>query len=445
VRATPILDENGDTALVISVFDDVTEAKRRELAQRFLADSSKLLAGSLDFETTLDNVAHLAVPNFADWCAVDLLEDDGSIRNVAVAHSDPSKIALAEELRRRYPVDPNADQGMPRVIQTGEAELYAVIDDAQVVASARDEHHASLLRSAGIGSAMVAPMVVGGRAIGGITFASARPGRFGEEELALAQELARRAATAVQNARLYAERSHIARTLQRSLLPPILPDIPGVEVAARFRPAGEGYEVGGDFYDVFNTGELGWGIVIGDVCGTGPEAASLTALARYTIKATAMQESDPSRILELLSEAIMREQSDSQFCTAAYARLEPKASGIRLTIACGGHPLPFLLARDGKVEQVGVPGTLLGLIPETTLVDQTLELGPGSCVVFYTDGVIEAGRPRGAFGTGGLKALLEASVGLGAQEVAERIDRAVVGLEENPPDDVAVLVLRVRE
>jgi serine phosphatase RsbU (regulator of sigma subunit) len=248
----------------------------------------------------------------------------------------------------------------------------------------------------------------------------------------------------VQNARLYAERTHIAQTLQRSLLPPLLPDIPGVEVAARFRPAGEGYEVGGDFYDVFNTGD-GWGVVIGDVCGKGPEAAALTGLARHTVRAAAMQEHDPSRVLTLLSEAIRREHSDSQFCTAAYGRLELHSVGAALTLASGGHPLPLMMTDDGDVEQVGISGALLGSFADVELTTQRLELSPGSALVLYTDGVIEAGEPRGAFGLEGLISVIRSSAGLSANEIAQRIDTAVVGLGEEPPDDVAVVVLRVRE
>jgi serine phosphatase RsbU (regulator of sigma subunit) len=295
-------------------------------------------------------------------------------------------------------------------------------------------------------SAIIAPMKVGGKVIGTLSFVTGERGlRYEERDVTLVQELANRAATAVENARLYAERAHIARTLQRSLLPPVLPDIPGVEVAARFRPAGEGYDVGGDFYDVFNTGGAGWGVVIGDVCGKGPEAAALTGLARHTLRAAAMQEDAPSRILELLSEAIMAQRSDSEFCTAAYGRLELGSVGARMTVASGGHPLPLLLTGEGRVEQVGISGTLLGSVPSARLVDHVLDLRPGSALVFYTDGVIEAGKPRGSFGIGGLRSVLASCAGLGAQEIAERIDNAVVGLERTPADDVAVLVLRIRE
>jgi serine phosphatase RsbU (regulator of sigma subunit) len=445
VKATPIFNEHGDVSLVVSIFDDITDQKREELGERLLSESSRMLSSSLDYETTLDNVAHLAVPGFADWCAVDLVDERGGIKEVALAHADPSKLVMAGDVQARYPTDPGSGRGVPNVIRTGEAELYVEIPDELPGEAARDQHHLALLQELGFRSAIFAPMVVAGRSIGAMTFVLAESGRrFDEHDFELAKELARRAAIAVQNSRLYAERAHIAQTLQRSLLPPLLPDIPGVEVAARFRPAGEGYEVGGDFYDVFNTG-AGWGFVIGDVCGKGPEAAALTGLARHTVRAAAMQEHDPSRILTLLSEAIRREHSDSQFCTAAYGHLELRSVGAALTLASGGHPLPLMMSEDGDVEQVGVPGALLGSFANVDLTDQQLDLRPGSALVLYTDGVIEAGEPRGAFGLEGLVSVLRSSAGLSANEIAERIDTAVVGLSEEPPDDVAVVVLRIRE
>jgi PAS domain S-box-containing protein len=445
VRASPIVGRDGETARVVNVFDDITPQKQSELAERFLSESSRLLTASLEYETTLDNVAHLAVPGFADWCAVDLVDERGAIKRVALTHSDPAKIQMADELRIRYPTDPSEDRGLVHVIRTGEAELYPEIPEEMLVEGARDERHLALLRDLGLRSAIVAPMTIGGRTIGALTFVTSESRRrFDEKDLELARELGRRAAASVENARLYEERSHIAQTLQRSLLPPVLPEIPGVEVAARFRPAGKGFEVGGDFYDVFNTG-AGWGIVIGDVCGKGPEAAALTGLARHTLRAAAMQAPEPSSVLGVLHEAIRREHSDSQFCTAAYVRLELRSVGVLATIASGGHPLPLLLAEDGTVTEVGRSGPLLGSYPEVELADEPLAMAPGTAIVLYTDGVIESGVPRGAFGLEGLKSLLSSCVGLSANEIAERVDTAVLGLSEEPPDDVAVLVLRVRE
>lgn len=445
VKATPIRDHRGNVSLVVNIFDDVTEQKRIEMDEKLLAEASRLLSASLDYETTLDNVAHLAVPLFADWCAVDIVDDRGELKQVALAHVDPSKIEMAERMRQRYPTDPRAERGAPQVLRSGEPELYPDIPDELLVEAAESDEHLSMLRSLGSRSAIVVPMSSSRQTFGVISFLTAESGRrFDQRDVDLAMELARRGGAAVENARLYAERSHIAQTLQRSLLPPVLPDIPGVEVAARFRPAGAGFDVGGDFYDVFNTG-AGWGIVIGDVCGKGPEAAALTGLARHTLRTAAMQTDQPSRILGMLSEAIRREHSDSQFCTAVYGRLELDEVGARLTLASGGHPPPLMVREDGTVEEIAVNGALLGSFAETELEDLRIDLPPGSTVVLYTDGVIEAGEPRGAFGIEGLRALLSACSGLGANEVAERIDTAIVGLSKEPPDDVALLVLRVRE
>jgi len=261
----------------------------------------------------------------------------------------------------------------------------------------------------------------------------------------LAQELARRCATAIDNARLYTERSYIARTLQESLLPIELPDIPGVEAAARFRPTGEGNEVGGDFYDMFETGNRGWAVVMGDVCGKGPDAAAVTALARYTLRAAAMRERLPSRSLSVLNEALLRQRNDRRFCTVAYAYIERLDRGARVGIACGGHPLPLLLRADGSVEAVGAPGTLLGVVRDPDLEDRAVTLEPGDALVFYTDGVIES-RGDSHIDERRLAELIGTCAGAGADAIAAKVEEAaVLSQGGRPRDDIAVLVLRVAE
>jgi serine phosphatase RsbU (regulator of sigma subunit) len=263
----------------------------------------------------------------------------------------------------------------------------------------------------------------------------------------LAQELARRCATAIDNARLYMDRSYIARTLQQSLLPVELPDIPGVETAARFRATGEGNEVGGDFYDLFETGNRGWTVVMGDVCGKGPDAAAVTALARYTLRAAAMRERLPSRSLAVLNEALLRQRDDRRFCTVAYAYIEKLDHGARAGISSGGHPLPLLLRVDGSVEPVGVPGTLLGVVPDPDLEDRAVTLEPGDALVFYTDGVIESRvSSNGVLDERRLMELVATCAGGSADAIAAKVEEAAV-LSQNgrPKDDIAVLVLRVAE
>src|SRR3954452_13517092 len=240
-------------------------------------------------------------------------------------------------------------------------------------AAAVDEEHYQEITAIGMRSSIVVPMTTRGRTLGALTWVNGKSGRrFDEQDVELAQELARRCATAIDNARLYSDRAYIARTLQQSLLPIELPDIPGIETAARFRPTGEGNEVGGDFYDLFQTGSRGWTVVMGDVCGKGPDAAAVTALARYTLRAAALGERLPSRSLGLLNEALLRQRTDRRFCTVAYASLEPLAEGARVGFASGGHPLPLVLRANGTVEAVGAPGTLLGVVPDPSFEDRSL-------------------------------------------------------------------------
>jgi serine phosphatase RsbU (regulator of sigma subunit) len=295
---------------------------------------------------------------------------------------------------------------------------------------------------------MIVPLLARDRALGAITFVAAESDLlFDEDDLALAEDLAARAATAVDNARLYGERSYIAQTLQRSLMPAQLPDIPGVELAARYRAAGEGNEVGGDFYDIYRSGESTWGVAIGDVRGKGPRAAVVTGLARYTLRTASLTDSLPSHVLGTLNEAMVLQPEGDRFCTVAYGSLEPGSSGtIRMTLGVGGHPLPLLLRRDGSVEPAGRPGTLIGFMRDPQVVDTTIELEPGDSLVLYTDGVSEARSEAGLFGEDRLVELLRSCGGHDAAAIAERIEHEVLEFRDGPTsDDLAVLVLRVRD
>ena len=236
----------------------------------------------------------------------------------------------------------------------------------------------------------------------------------------------------------------LARTLQASLLPPHLPDMFGLEVAAHYRPAGLGVDVVGDFYDLFEVGDEGWGVVMGDVCGKGAEAAGLTALTRYTVRALAIRERLPSRVLEQLNEAVLAADTGERFCTAVYALLVPDGDGIACTVACGGHPLPLLLRSDGTVERVGRAGSLLGLWPEVELHDEGVALGPGDALVFYTDGAVEARSDGQEFGEERLHSVVRSCAGLRADQITMAIADAVADFEgETAGDDLALVVLRV--
>ncbi|HEX2266598.1 MAG TPA: PP2C family protein-serine/threonine phosphatase, partial [Actinomycetota bacterium] len=280
---------------------------------------------------------------------------------------------------------------------------------------------------------------------GAITFVTGESARrYDDAHLELAEALARRAATAIENARLFEERSYVARTLQQSLLPPKLPSVPGVELSSLYKPAGEAFEVGGDFYDVFPSRGSTWAVVIGDVCGKGPDAASVTGLARHTIRAAAVEESKPSRILQALNDAVHQQRTDNTFCTVAYVRVKPAAEGVALDVCCAGHPLPMILRADGAVEAVGAEGTLLGIFPDPELTDRRGSLRPGDALVLYTDGVTDQPGPEGRVGRKGLEEALSSAVGEDAASIAASIERAVTnGDGQTLQDDVALLVLRV--
>jgi serine phosphatase RsbU (regulator of sigma subunit) len=339
--------------------------------------------------------------------------------------------------------DPNGLHPAAAVLRTGEPSLVKRLSKEQLRAMTGDDG-IELARRLELHSCMCVPLLARGRIIGVMTLISTEPEHpFGPSDLDLAQDLARRGALAADNARLYGERTRVARALQASLLPREIPNVPGFQVAARYHAAGEGNEVGGDFYDLFDTGDGGWAVVIGDVCGKGPEAAAVTGQARYTVRAAAMRQRRPSRVLDTLNEALRFQRDDARFCTVAFVRMKLTHTGARLTVACGGHPPPVILRRDGQVESVGRPGTLLGVFPDPELRDELADLGPGDALILYTDGVIGTPSKGKVMTEERVANMLAPLGGRSATEVAERLEDAVLEFQGGSlRDDVAILVLR---
>jgi serine phosphatase RsbU (regulator of sigma subunit)/PAS domain-containing protein len=462
----PVLDEDGAVLGLGAVVLDTTDAKlaaqareqaltaeraereraeRAERRARFLAEAQGKLGESLDYTETLENFTRIVVPERADWCTIDMVQADNRVARVAVASADPATRSLAWEVSRRWPISLDGPGIIARVLRTGLPEMQAEIDSAAIDAAARNPEHAELLREQGPVSTMTVPLRVRGRVFGAVQMTTSQSGvRYSEEDLELAQELAARAAVAVDNARLFSSSRAIAHTLQESLLPPHLPAIRGLELAARYRAAGEGIEVGGDFYDVFAIRDDTWALVIGDVCGKGAEAAALTALMRYTVRAAAMDEDDPSRVLGLLNEAIMRQRADGRFSTAVFVRADIEGDGVALTLTSGGHPLPVVVRADGSALTVGSSGTLLGVLPEVTHVDDRIRLRSGDALILYTDGLTEAGAPSRVMTPEALVELAGSCAGLDADEIARRIEEHAVALQSGAArDDLALLVARV--
>jgi integral membrane sensor domain MASE1 len=253
------------------------------------------------------------------------------------------------------------------------------------------------------------------------------------------------AAVMTERQRIEDAARYISETLQRGLLPANLPEIPGIEAAVKFQPAGEGNIVSGDFYDWFGTGARSWDVMLGDIGGKGPAAARTTALARYTLRADAVHEDRPSRILALLNRAL-RQQAPGETCTVAYARLILRQrEGAELILSLAGHPLPLVVRTNGAVEQLGAAGNLLGAIPEPLLADHRTRLAPGDALLLYTDGLTDAHAPQRVVSVEELITALTSCAGRGAADIAADVERvALDGSGDGARDDVTVLVLRVR-
>ena len=241
--------------------------------------------------------------------------------------------------------------------------------------------------------------------------------------------------------------ANLAATLQRSLLPPVLPVIPGVEVATRYHPALDGLAVGGDFYDVPRLGRKTWGILLGDVCGKGAEAAAVTGLVRYAARAAAIQAGGPATVLRQVNDVLRRDQADlddPRFATMLFGRLRPRPEALEIAFSLGGHPRPFVVRRDGTVQVVGRPGTLLGVLVDTTFANTTVSLGLGDAFVAVTDGVLEARDDDGRELGDHLASVLAAHAGEAASIIAAAIEDAALAWQPGPPkDDIAIVVIRV--
>jgi serine phosphatase RsbU (regulator of sigma subunit)/PAS domain-containing protein len=443
VKASPVRDADGDVVMAVNIMEEVTDARRAEHQQRFLAAASKLLSSTLDVDATLDRAAAAIVPELADWCCVDLPDDRGRLRRRAIA-ADPDRRSAIDAIRDAF--DLEGDAGPAGVLRDGRPRLFARVDDALLRDWAADDAAFETLRGAGLRSVLVVPLTVGDRAIGVMTMATDASARvLGAPELELAREVAVRAGIAVENARVHAARTHIATTLQRSLLPPRLPAVPGMTIAARFRAAGESTEVGGDFYDIFPV-DGAWMVVMGDVTGKGPEAASITSLARYTMRTAAVYERSPSGVLERLNSALVVDPERRQICTVVAARIvaEPGGSAV-VTIACGGHPAPFRLHERGA-DPIAATGPLLGAFENGPWPETVVRLAPGESLVLYTDGVTDTRSATERFGSVRLAEVLAGAADLEPDEVANRVDSALLEFEEGPQrDDVALLVLRASD
>ena len=432
-KATAVTDADGEVVLAINLIEDVTETKRNEIAQRLMARTARTLADGSSLAATLQAIVDAAVPSLADWAGVDLIDQLGRIRTLALAHRDPSKVAIGWSLRRRWPHPP----GISEVIRTGDAQLLHDITDEMLAAAARDAQELAILREVGLNSVMIAPIRAGDRILGALTFASASSRRFDARDLQLAGDLAHQAGIVIDSAELHAAQTHIAQTLQAGLVPPRLPSIAGWTLSSAYRAAGRANEVGGDFYDVLRFAG-GWAAIIGDVVGKGAEAAALTAVARHTLAAIVDSTGDLGYALQVLNRRLRARGSDyPSLCTVAAVLV---TDDDRLTIVSAGHPLP-LRRRGASVAAVGRPSPMLGFVDDLRVVATEVEIEPGDQLVMYTDGVLDA---VGALERFGERRLAETVGRLAEGDVsaAARILDVVDGyLDRDQTDDIAIVSL----
>lgn len=440
-KATKVPDEEGDGFMAVSVSEDITAVKRAELVQRLYAQAGRVLSSSLDVDDTLAQLAELVVPELADWCTVSLPGEGIYLRQAALAHRDPGKIAFAEAYYERFPSRMDGPTGVPDILRGGPSLLLPEIPDSLLAAILPDPKQLSMARAIGLRSIIQVP--VGppvGPPLGVLNLVHAESGRiFTRGDLEVAEELGRRAGVALQNARLYAERSQIAATLQDSLLPDLLPQVPGFELAAFYRPAGRRTWVGGDFYDAFET-PRGWVVVVGDVAGHGAEAAALTAQARHSLRTAAMLTGDLVAGLEHLNEVLTARERLSLCTICAVLLPAAGAAGALAEVVCAGHPLPVRV-RDGQSVEVGEWGTMVGAFKDARFSSVAVALEPGDLLVLYTDGVLDAVGDGDRFGDRRLQATV-APAG-DAEDAVRRVDRALTAFaaEDGQGDDIAVLAL----
>jgi serine phosphatase RsbU (regulator of sigma subunit)/anti-sigma regulatory factor (Ser/Thr protein kinase) len=393
--------------------------RRRQTWLTFLAEASELLAQSLDVELTLALIPQLVVPRLGQWSAVHTTDAWGRLKLETAAHADEQSLPqLYATLQQTGPDSVMAR--LPAALRAG----------GQVPLPPPTEGFAI-------------PLIARGQLLGTLSVGRHPQRRHEPEEIAVLQDVARRAALAVDNARIHAERRNVARTLQRSLLPPKLPTVPGIGFGAAYVPTGDAAEVGGDFYDVVPLKDDRWLVAIGDVSGKGVQAAAVTGLVREVIRALVRGGRPLPEILERINQTLV-ERGRGRYCTLALASVRvTEDARLEVTLHLAGHERPVLVRADGRTFSAGSGGTALGLLDTISCPAETVHLGPGDSLIFYTDGVTERRRGRELFGGQRLRDAAAPLAHFSAEVMAARLRTATIGFSAEPPrDDIALLVLR---
>ncbi|WP_329236922.1 SpoIIE family protein phosphatase [Streptomyces sp. NBC_00111] len=350
------------------------KAARDELA--FLLKASTALSSDLHYAQTLERLAALCVPALAPLCAVDVIEQ-GRVRRIATAGPTEDEQRL---LAAHIPVYDADDDAVARVLASSLTEV-----------ARRTPTGPGPWQDLDVTGYLCVPLTDRGQTFATLTLLTTGDQVFDGHTVALAEELARRAATAAANARQYTQRATLARDLQAGLLLPDLPTLPGAELATYYHPAGEGLEIGGDFYDVFPLEDGSWAFMLGDVCGRGALAATTTALVRHTARAVASFLPGPEAVVQAVNHALIKRHGShgTGFVTLVYGHFTPTEAGLDIELVRAGHTLPLHLTADGT-HPVDSDGPLLGVLPDPRLDSRRISLTPGQSLVLYTDGITEA-------------------------------------------------------
>lgn len=412
------------------------EAMQQSSRLRFLAEATTELSRSLDYQATLVKVARLAVPTFADWSAIDLVED-GRLHRLAVEHVDPAKVQFALEIEQRYPSERNTPGGAWDVIRTAQSSLIADVTDDMLVAAAKDEEHLRLARELELRSALLVPLIVRGRVLGVITWVAAESGRrYTESDVSFAEDLAKRCAIAIDNSQLYSETMEAAVRLQEAVLPDLSGGVAGWDIAEYYSPAGR-TEVGGDFFDAVALPDGHVAMFVGDVMGRGVAAAAAMAQIRASVRAYIAVDPTPEVVLGKL-DRLFQTYGVTQLVTLVYLVIDPERQ--TLTLINAGHPPPVILRGGGACDQLPfADGAPLGV----TEVDRevlVLPFGPGDTLMAFTDGLIER---RDEDIDVGQRRLLDTLPLLGQVPLAEALPQIVDLVRDHTrEDDVAVIAAR---
>jgi serine phosphatase RsbU (regulator of sigma subunit) len=397
----------------------------------------------LDDESFTESVAvrrcaRLLAAELGDWVFVDLETDERLLRHVVIGPDDERSSEVARMLED---LDPAPETVPASVHLSGRSVLQAHLDDLSGLGvSPAGPPVCGLIEAS---SLICVPLDDGEQRHGTLTLTvSGEQGPFDLMDLGLVERLARNLALVIRAGRRYRRRTMVAERLRAGLLPRELPEIPGAEVAGRHHPATRDTGFGGDFYEVFTTGS-GWGLVLGDVCGKGEDAAAVTAAAKHGIRLLARWNPKPAEVMSMMNEALIDEE---RFVTAVMAYLEPREEGLTMTVASAGHPPAILIRRDGLIRTTSGGGIPLGLFEDDFGVGvERLDLDPGDTLFLYSDGVPEvsdAGRVR--FGNERLIEILAAHADRPVADLAQAVERALLEFcDGDLRDDVSMLALRV--